>query len=181
MNTTRSELQRELAQVSKYVPKFRAMVDKRGGKDIIGAPLLLAMASRETNMRNIAGDGGHGRGMFQQDDRYLADWLHRRAGCKSGTDTPVKGKTALMPGYVPTVEEGAKKCVDIVVGNYHAAQHAGYAHNMARRIAIAGYNGGLTGAMNAARYHHDPDHATTGGDYSADCLERAGVLYQLMK
>ena len=34
------------------------------------AGLMLAIASRETNMRNINGDGGHGRGVFQIDDRY---------------------------------------------------------------------------------------------------------------
>jgi len=32
-----------------------------GENDGIGAALLLALGSRETNMRNIAGDGGHGR------------------------------------------------------------------------------------------------------------------------
>src|ERR687885_333162 len=30
--------------------------------------LLLAVASRETNCRNVIGDGGHGRGVFQIDD-----------------------------------------------------------------------------------------------------------------
>jgi hypothetical protein len=37
--------------------------------------LVEALASRETNMRNIVGDGGHGRGMFQADDRYQEAWL----------------------------------------------------------------------------------------------------------
>lgn len=32
--------------------------------------LLYAVASRETNMRNVVGDGGHGHGVFQLDDRY---------------------------------------------------------------------------------------------------------------
>ena len=31
--------------------------------------ILLAIASRETNMRNIIGDGGHGYGIMQIDDR----------------------------------------------------------------------------------------------------------------
>ena len=30
--------------------------------------LLLAIASRETNMQDIVGDGSHGRGLFQIDD-----------------------------------------------------------------------------------------------------------------
>lgn len=32
--------------------------------------LLHAVASRETNMRNVVGDGGHGHGVFQLDDRW---------------------------------------------------------------------------------------------------------------
>lgn len=32
--------------------------------------LLHAIASRETDMRNIRGDGGHGHGVFQLDDRW---------------------------------------------------------------------------------------------------------------
>src|ERR1044071_6978708 len=38
--------------------------------------LLMAIASRETNMRNIMGDGGHGYGIMQIDDRSFPDWCH---------------------------------------------------------------------------------------------------------
>jgi hypothetical protein len=31
--------------------------------------LLFAVGSRETNLRNVVGDGGHGHGVFQLDDR----------------------------------------------------------------------------------------------------------------
>ena len=37
--------------------------------------MLLAIASRETGCRNVVGDGGHGRGVFQIDDRWHRDWL----------------------------------------------------------------------------------------------------------
>jgi hypothetical protein len=40
--------------------------------------ILLAIASRETNMRNIIGDGGHGYGIMQIDDRSFPEW------CNSG-------------------------------------------------------------------------------------------------
>ena len=39
------------------------------------AGLLLALASRETDMEDVVGDKGHGRGLFQIDDRFHADWL----------------------------------------------------------------------------------------------------------
>src|ERR687884_423981 len=39
--------------------------------DAHGLPgcLLYAVGSRETNLRNVVGDGGHGHGVFQLDDR----------------------------------------------------------------------------------------------------------------
>ena len=40
--------------------------------------VLMAIASRETNMRNIIGDGGHGYGLVQIDDRSFPEW------CNSG-------------------------------------------------------------------------------------------------
>jgi hypothetical protein len=35
--------------------------------------VLMAIASRETNMRNIIGDGGHGYGVMQIDDRSFPE------------------------------------------------------------------------------------------------------------
>ena len=43
--------------------------------------MLFAIGSRETNLTNEVGDGGHGHGVWQLDDR----WHQRRAG--SGTST----------------------------------------------------------------------------------------------
>src|SRR6476469_5413996 len=41
--------------------------------------VLMAIASRETNMRNIIGDGGHGYGLMQIDDRRVVQrWLMER-------------------------------------------------------------------------------------------------------
>jgi hypothetical protein len=34
------------------------------------ANLLLAVGSRETNLRDVVGDGGHGHGVWQRDDRF---------------------------------------------------------------------------------------------------------------
>ena len=47
--------------------------------------LLLAIASRETNMQDIVGDGGHGRGLFQIDDRFHGDWLAKNGARGAGT------------------------------------------------------------------------------------------------
>ena len=37
---------------------------------------FVAIASRETNMRNIIGDGGHGYGIMQIDDRSFPEWTN---------------------------------------------------------------------------------------------------------
>ena len=49
------------------------------------AGLLLAVASRETNMEDKVGDGGHGRGLFQIDDRFHGDWLAQHGAPGAGT------------------------------------------------------------------------------------------------
>ena len=38
--------------------------------------VLMAIASRETNMHNVVGDGGHGYGIMQIDDRNFPEWCH---------------------------------------------------------------------------------------------------------
>ena len=52
--------------------------------------LLLAIASRETNMQDIVGDGGHGRGLFQIDDRFHGDWLAKNGARGAGTTPRIR-------------------------------------------------------------------------------------------
>src|SRR4051794_33761817 len=52
--------------------------------------MLLAIASRETNMQDIVGDGGHGRGLFQIDDRFHGDWLAKHGARGAGTTPRMK-------------------------------------------------------------------------------------------
>src|SRR6478752_8426300 len=53
--------------------------------------VLMAIASRETNMRNIIGDGGHGYGLMQIDDRSFPEW------CNSGFDGFARAYQQLFP------------------------------------------------------------------------------------
>ena len=46
---------------------------------------LLAISSREAWVENILGDSGNGRGAWQIDDRYNAEYLASIIGCKPGT------------------------------------------------------------------------------------------------
>src|SRR5436190_1777044 len=64
------------------------------------AGLLLAIASRETGCRDIAGDGGHGRGLFQIDDRSFGDWLGAHGAGGAGAVPPVKDAAAFAAQLV---------------------------------------------------------------------------------
>ena len=140
--------------------------------------LLLAVASRETNMRNIVGDGGHGRGMFQQDDRWQQDFLAHAQGCNPGTSTP-RWDSALPKGRVPMVSAGAKRCATMLEAGVIEAARAGVPFGSRVRVAVAGYNCGMHNAILSWNNFHDPDRATTGGDYSEDVLERADTLRRM--
>ncbi|MDQ1584535.1 MAG: hypothetical protein QOF36_2589 [Microbacteriaceae bacterium] len=182
MNFTREQLDAELHRFVHLasVADLRDLAERKG-QGVIGAPLILAMGSRETGLSNIAGDHGHGRGTWQQDDRFQTDWLRHQRGCRSGTNTPLRGHTALEPGFVPTVAAGADRLVTIFVGNYVFVRKQGFSAKTARKIVVSSYNAGLTGALNGQRQFGDSDHNTAHGDYAKDVLARAVVFSSLLK
>jgi hypothetical protein len=182
MTPSRDQLAAELHRFAHLasVADLRHLADAKG-QGVIGAPLILAFGSRETDLQNIAGDHGHGRGTFQQDDRFQTDWLRHQPGCRSGTNTPLHGHSALEPGFVPTVAAGADRLVTIFVGNYAFVRKQGFSPAVARRIVVSSYNAGLTGALNGQRRFGNPDHYTAGGNYNADTLARAVIFSSLLK
>lgn len=117
---------------------------------------LFAIASRETNMRNILGDGGHGVGIFQRDDRA---WKNMQ--------TPV-GTLATPDGkdwYLNHPRQQAEDAATLHKGNL--ASFNGY-----ESAALAAYNAGIGGVQRVLRKGMRPDVATTGGDYSTDVISR---------
>src|SRR5438128_10563988 len=62
--------------------------------------LLLAIGSRETNMQDIVGDGGHGRGLFQIDDRFHGDWLAKHGARGAGTTPRLKDAAEVAAGML---------------------------------------------------------------------------------
>lgn len=109
--------------------------------------LLLAVGSRETNLRNVVGDQGHGHGVWQQDDRW---WPN-------------------MPDdFDQDVERQALKAADMLADNHKALGSWPY--------AIAAYNRGVKGVRDALAAGKSPDSITAGGDYAADVLGRLAHL-----
>ena len=135
---------------------------------------LLAIASRETNMRNILGDGGHGCGLMQIDDRSFPDF------CKSGQwkdprKAILKGAEVLDQKYT-AIEKGMGKSL-----KFRGKPFTGKMldEDQLLQTAIASYNSG------GAAYFHmsvsgDPDRGTTGKDYSEDVLKRERAFADLL-
>lgn len=138
--------------------------------DLFTAAVLLAVGLRETYLQNIVGDYGHGRGVFQQDDRWQAEWLGDHRGCKSGTWRTVY-ESALPAGRVPSLSAGCRRTRELLEQNVAFGNAHGVAAKDLRRFAIASYNAGPGNAL--LGYHEgDVDRYTAGGDYSEDVLER---------
>lgn len=177
MNITAAQLERQRYNLP---AAWRAAIGKAAAtasSPHVDYYLLLAVMSRETNMQNITGDGGHGRGGWQQDDRWQEDFLSRTEGCEPRTSTP-RWDSCLPKGRVPTISAGAKRCAAMLEAGVVEAGRAGVPFGSRLRVAVAGYNGGMTAAIDAWE-HGNVDAATTGGDYSADVLERAHALRRM--
>ncbi len=124
--------------------------------------LLMGIASRETNVRNITGDGGHGRGIMQIDDRYHAgNWTDPRRNIMKGAEILASARDAIARA------EGARQ---VCRKRPYVGSRLDDAELL--RTAVAAYNSGC-----AAYYwmstSGDPDRGTTGKDYSKDTLARA--------
>lgn len=117
--------------------------------------ILLGLASRETGIgtdryyltSGFTGRDGHGKGIMQIDDRY-----HTFAAITAPNDH------ASMIGY--------------------GARFLGELRDEFGSIkdALSAYNAGPDAVYQARRLGVDPDHFTTGGDYSKDVLRRARLI-----
>jgi len=118
--------------------------------------ILSAVASRETNMKDIVGDGGHGRGLMQIDDRSHGPFLRAHGAGESGKP-----------------EVGA--AIDYAGGLLETALAYGREHGVAEadllKFALSSYNAGPGKALPAYK-NGDSDRATTGKDYGKDVLRR---------
>jgi hypothetical protein len=149
-----------------------------GVNDGIAGPLIVAIGIRESGCQNIVGDGGHGRGWLQDDDRSHAAWLRRHAGCRSGSWTIAKGHNALEPGYCPSLTASTLYAIELLRGNMAYARSIGVPEHDRLRFAIAAYNCGAGNAEKAWRRGgiRNIDAYTTGRDYSRDVLATKPVV-----
>jgi Bacterial SH3 domain/Transglycosylase SLT domain len=123
--------------------------------------ILAAIGSRESGWgifldSNDAGDGGHGRGIMQIDDRYHQAFI--------------SSKNWRDPGV------NIKYAVDNVLADYYnyLSKNTSLTGFDLLRGAIASYNAGPGNVVDAVNAGLDVDAYTTGADYSWDVIQRAG-------
>ena len=124
-------------------------------------PFVLAVASRETGIRNIAGDGGHGRGVMQVDDRWHA----------------IAAKTDFEAHPEVLIDYGC----GLLRSNFDWAKKHWPEFSMLQhfKIAAASYNCGR-GGVSLAMASGDCDARTTGGNYGRDVLVRMAIYQELL-
>ena len=163
------------------------------GDDLISGELLIALAIRESGLRNVLGDysadkkRAHARGAFQIHDRYHSEFLRSVPGCVAArwipeatraNWIPVKGTHAMMRWMCPTWEDGARYAQEILTGFVKIARAQNIRAGHTRlRIALAAYNTGMGGALEGYRAD-DIDMNTTGKDYSRDVLRRMMFVHE---
>jgi soluble lytic murein transglycosylase-like protein len=122
--------------------------------------LLIAIASRETNIKNIIGDGGHGHGIMQIDDRSFPDF----------TSSP----SAKDP------RQNILKGGEVLNGKRKFLSTKGVSGDILMRGSVAAYNGGEGRVLKAIRNGRDVDSVTTQQNYSADVLARSQIFAKLL-
>lgn len=131
---------------------IRAAARRHGVREDVA----LALASRESHIGQMpplradwTGDGGHGRGVMQVDDRWHQAFVrsHRNDDHAAHADY----------------------ALGLLAQNLRALRNDYPA-------ALAAYNGGPGRVRQALAAGRHPDTVTTGGDYSTDVLARARVV-----
>jgi Bacterial SH3 domain/Transglycosylase SLT domain len=123
--------------------------------------ILAAIGSRESAWGLVlaadgTGDGGHGRGIMQIDDRYHQDFINNNDWRNPGVNIKYAVDNVLADYYSYLSRNTSLKGFDLLRG------------------AIASYNAGPQNVVDAVNAGLDVDAYTTGKDYSWDVIQRAG-------
>jgi hypothetical protein len=162
MDISPDELAAEYRQAKAQWPFITTVNDAYG----LPPALLYALGSRETNLQNEIGDGGHGHGMFQLDDRS-------HHPIPPGFDNDVHAQATMaaqmMKGFYQQYGDWTKACNVYNSGSPDTARTTGgdYGPDVMERQAYLAPLGGLTGKVEASptlnvRSGPGPDHPVAG-------------------
>jgi hypothetical protein len=176
MNWTKANLKAQFdrAVAEGWLPVFKKYAELHGWP----VEIVLAVASRETNMRNIKGDfrGGvfHGFGLMQVDRGTDAEfakggWEDPERSIKRGVEILSEKRDSLVKnaGKTLTIRDSRGNRVSLAVPKVPDSDLL--------KVVIAMYNGGWWPVYHYSK-GRSPDHTTTGKDYSKDVLARAEVF-----
>lgn len=176
LTTGQAQVQFNRAKANGWLPMFTGAGAPYG----YSPQLLLAIASRETNIMNIVGDvqhdGPHGFGLMQIDKGSYPDfclsgqWKNVEASIRMGALVLHSKQIEIQHG------QGAKIAK---TRSYPAFVGAPIPDADLNRCSIAAYNAGI-GAYYGFTAHQDPDRFTTGHDYSADVIARMLIFAGLL-
>lgn len=146
--------------------------------------LLMAIASRETNMKNIRGDFRdgifHGYGLMQVDIGTHAQWC-RDGRWKDAREAILKGTSVLADKRTIMVQSVGKR---LVVKSSKGGSFPFTAPSVLDqdylRVLVPMYNGGLWPMYSYAQ-GGNPDQYTTGKDYGKDVLARMAIFTTLLQ
>ena len=125
---------------------------------------VVAIASRESDITNVIGDGGHGIGVMQIDTRSFPIALQMRDDGTWKTDP----------------EALIKVGCNLLAENLAWARQC-YPGFSAYKIAAAAYNAGQGNASAGIREAGDCDKFTTPPPYGADVVVRSAIFRQIIE
>lgn len=142
MNISRVALKAEYLRAVRIYPDIAVAEDRHG----LPWMFLFAVGSRETNLTNEIGDGGHAHGIFSLDDR---------------------SHTIPHPFTAAHQAQLAGAQLHSLIVDFSVVRDP----QRRQRCAAAAYNCGRARVDPLA-----PDKHTTGGDYGLDVIERMHAL-----
>lgn len=168
------------AAENNWLIQINRVLAKESIKDnLFNLETILAIASRETNMRHIIGDGGKGFGLMQLDigsfpdieEWWDKDLYHYLAVAINHLKSK---KMAILKWYGKKLVLRGKSGVNFYVDVLPLSE------NDLNRCTIASYNCGLWSLYGYFNRNKNPDYVTTGKNYSKDVLTRKEIFKQLI-
>jgi soluble lytic murein transglycosylase-like protein len=150
--------------------------DAAGRQYSFSPALLMAIASRETNMRNIVGDRGHGYGLMQVDVGTDPEFCH--SGAWKNAPLSIHTGAGILASKRTQIQHLEGSAIHIGGQSFVGKQII--ALDDVDRLTIAAYNCGLW-AYYSFSVGTDIDRFTTGHNYSKDVLGRMAQFEELLK
>lgn len=151
---------------------------------------LWAIGSRETNLNPIylekKGDGGHGHGLMQIDDRSFKNWCWQKDPKNPAKFVWQNARMCILKGA--EVLHLKRRVTAVLINRGRAVVH-GKVYKIEqepdlgqqRQIYIAAYNCGEGNSLKGWALSKNPDAFTTGKNYSKDVISRASEFKKLIE